>query len=177
MGELVLSWMRFTYIYLLVGLTLSASACGSVTPEIRLLGMADGQRRSDVPDEQAVRVFLEVVNPGTKAFSVARMTYQLRADGWLGGVGEVALSRSVPAQSSTIIEVPLALAPSALIPTRSSGTSGIAYTLEARIYTGGARLARSWRVHTRGHLAQARVAGALRAPVASIRVAERSAPR
>ena len=135
--------------------------------------MADGRRLPEAPDGHTVRVFFEVANPGTTSLSLARMTYELRAESWLSGPGEIALARSLPAQSSTVIEVPLTLTRAqALGPARSASPSSGGYTLEARLYTRGDRLARSWRIRASGKLPETGVARALRAPMVPIRVAE-----
>lgn len=143
--------MRLSYIALLWLLSASLGACAPSGPELRILGVVDSARRAPGPETQAVRVFLEVVNPGERELALAHMEYELDAPGWGISAGEMGLAHSIPGQSSTVIELPLTLTR----PDQAAraDAADMSYTLKARLFGPGNRLARSWRVRASGRLA------------------------
>lgn len=164
--------MKPTYIALLVGLSGLSIACAPATPEIRLLGTANGTYRAQSSEGRVVRAFVEVVNPGDSALDLSRMRYTLHTSNARASVGDIALRRSLPGHSSTVIEVPMVL-------TRTRGPDivqrpalhGLDYVLSAQLYARGNRLAHSWQVRTSGRLDDRRAASELRTRPTPLRVA------
>jgi hypothetical protein len=115
-----------------------------------------GVQESSQAARQSLVVFVEVVNPTSRALTLSRLEYRVRASSWFESAGKVSLSRQVGAESSTIVEIPVPVSHAA-----KSDEGVIPYVLEGQLFAHEDRLERSWHVAVKGALgvAQASVSG------------------
>src|SRR6185437_10943215 len=88
--------------YRLAGFAVFAALVGchaGGSPQLRVLGMHDA-------DTQQV-VFVQVTNPASQGMRLTRLEYKFEASGSTVSMGEVPLSRDLPADSTVVVEVPL----------------------------------------------------------------------
>ncbi len=129
---------------LAVGLAAILSACGAHnSPRVNVLGVQE----SNAAARQSLVVFVEVVNPTSRALTLSRLEYRVRASSWFESAGKVSLSRQVGAESSTIVEIPVPVAHAA-----KSEDGVIPYVLEGQLFAHEDRLERSWHVAVKGAL-------------------------
>jgi len=138
-----------------LAVTLAAilSACGAHNnPRVSVLGVQESSQAA----RQSLVVFVEVVNPTSRALTLSRLEYRVRASSWFESAGKVSLSRQVGAESSTIVEIPVPVSHAA-----KSDEGVIPYVLEGQLFAHEDRLERSWHVAVKGALgvAQASVSG------------------
>jgi hypothetical protein len=129
-------------------------AAGS-SPRVNVLGVEE----SSAAPRASLLVFVEVVNPTSRALTLSRLDYKVRASSWFESAGQVRLSREVGAESSTIVEIPVPVDRAA---TADGGM--IPYVLEGRLFAREDRLERSWNVAVKGSLGVAQT-GAGGAPI------------
>jgi hypothetical protein len=140
------------------------SACGASSPRVKVLGVSESQARA----RRTLLVFVEVVNPTDREIQLEKLEYQLDAAPWFETAGRVPLARAVAADSSAIIEIPVAVSTRDSLGAASAKGSperGVPFRLHGRLLD---RAERSWSVEARG--AFDRIAGA---PAARVVVAPR----
>jgi len=126
-----------------VGLAAILSACGAHnSPRVSVLGVQE----SNGAARQSLVVFVEVVNATSRALTLSRLEYRVRASSWFESAGKVNLSRQVGAESSTIVEIPVPVAHA------KSEDGVIPYVLEGQLFAHEDRLERSWHVAVKGAL-------------------------
>ena len=163
---------RTLFVFVLLALV----ACGGASPpRVKVLGVADGQSRAaTAPGKQAMRVFIEVINPTKVDFRLSRLEYRLNAESWFRADGEVALSRSIQAGSSAVIEVPVQLSRAPVDGRASGANDPVSYSLAGRLFAVTDRVERAWNIEIRGLLSPDAVADARRGPRVRMRVASPS---
>jgi hypothetical protein len=120
------------------------AGCGAHnSPRVNVLGVEETRSAP----RAALVVFVEVVNPTSRALTLSRLEYRVRAASWFESAGQVSLSREVGAQSSTVVEIPVPVERAAKA---EDGT--IPYVLEGRLFAHEDRLERSWDVAVKGAL-------------------------
>ena len=132
-----------------LGLALAAilSACGAHnSPRVSVLGVQE----STAAPRASLVVFVEVVNPTSRALTLSRLEYRVRASSWFESAGKVSLSRQVGAESSTIVEIPVPVQHAA-----SAEDGTIQYVLEGKLFAREDRAERSWDVAVKGALGSA----------------------
>lgn len=166
---------RLVCVYLVIVL-FAATACGSASPQVRVLGVTDTQPTSTRPTKQTLLVFLEVVNPTKLELQLSRLEYQFSAESLFSVDGDIKLSRAVQAGAATVIEVPVQLS-GLRKPGHSSGEpdtadSEVIYSFEGRLFATADRVERSWNVRVRGVWSPDAVADLRRAPRARMHIAD-----
>lgn len=136
-------------------LAVLAAGCGAAgKPRVNVLGV---QETRSAP-RSALLVFVEVVNPTSRALTVSRLEYRVRAASWFESEGEVRITREIGADSSAVVEIPVPVERAA-----SSEDGTIPYVLEGKLFAREDRAERSWDVAVRGALGSAQ--GDRRAPI------------
>jgi hypothetical protein len=142
-----------------LGLALAAilGACGAHnSPRVSVLGVQE----SNAAPRASLVVFVEVVNPTSRALTLSRLEYRVRARSWFESAGKVSLSRQVGAESSTIVEIPVPVAHSA-----KNDEGVIPYVLEGKLFAHEDRLERSWNVAVKGALGAAQASDGGSTPI------------
>lgn len=136
--------IRRTILAACVALLAAASGCATgAAPRVNVLGV---QETRSAP-RSGLLVFVEVVNPTSRALTLSRLEYQVRAASWFESKGKVALHRDVGANSSTIVEIPVPVERAA-----SAEDGTIPYVLEGKLFAREDRAERSWNVAVKGAL-------------------------
>ena len=93
---------RLTSFVLVAGIAFGVgSACtGAQSPSLRVLGVRD------TPSHEVV--FVQVTNPASRPMRLTKLEYAFAAQGTTLSTGSLPLSRDVPANSTVVVEVPLA---------------------------------------------------------------------
>jgi hypothetical protein len=161
--------MRRTVSHMIIVLVaLAAAGCGRAAPQVKVIGVSDAQARPSASQRTMV-VFLEVVNPTNVDLKLSRLEYQLSAGPWLTTEGKIALHRAVGAGSSTVVEVPVQLSPSARAVDVPDGP--VSYSLAGRLFALTDRTERSWSVVVHGVLQPEAFSDLRRAVRARMRIA------
>jgi hypothetical protein len=144
---------------------LALIACGGANPpRVKVLGVADSQSRAAPPGKQAMRVFIEVINPTKLDLKLSRLEYRLDAESWFRVDGEVVLSRSIQAGSAAVIELPVQLSRVATGEGVGGVNNPVPYSLAGRLFAVTDRAERAWNIEIRGLLSPDAVADARRGP-------------
>lgn len=134
-----------------------AGGCASgARPRVNVLGVQE--TRAAAP-RSGLLVFVEVVNPTSRALTLSRLVYRVRASSWFESAGQVRITRQIGAESSAVVEIP--------VPVQRAATAedgAIAYVLEGKLYAEEDRMERSWDVAVKGALGSAQ-AGDRGAPI------------
>lgn len=148
--------VRGAFLAACLALLATAGGCASsARPRVNVLGV---QETRSAP-RSGLLVFVEVVNPTSRALTLSRLEYRVRAASWFESEGQVSLTREVGAESSTIVEIPVPVQHAA------SGEDGtIQYVLEGKLFAREDRAERSWDVAVKGALGTAQ-AGERGAPI------------
>lgn len=146
--------------------------CASTSPNLKVLGVADGA--PSVSRQENLVVFVEIVNPTARELTVSRLEYRLDADSWFQADGELALARNIGPQSSAIVEVPVRLQRLVNRDASASETAGapINYSLQGRLFALTERVQRSWPIAVEGVLSPKAVANARHARPIQLRIAD-----
>lgn len=109
-----------------------------------------GVQETKAAPQSALLVFVEVVNPTSRALTLSRLEYRVRASSWFESEGKVTLTRQVGAESSAIVEIPVPVQRAA-----SEEDGRIPYVLEGTLFAQEDRAERSWDVAVKGALGSA----------------------
>jgi hypothetical protein len=125
---------------------LLAAAAGCATPRAgaKVLGVSEPATEA----AGTMLVFLEVRNPTNRALRLDRFDYQIQASPWFDTHGQLALSRSVAAKGTAVIEIPVRVERSAARPGDGEVECSVTGTL---IAVAGAQETR-WPVRATGAL-------------------------
>ena len=133
---------------LAVAIAAMLGACGGASPQVNVIGVSSTEDRTPSSEDDDLVVFLEVLNRTGRELKLSRFEYDLRAPPWFEAAGAAPLARSIDADSSAVIEVP--------IPDGAAGgdLSGddVAYELEGRLVALEDKTERSWAVDSHGTL-------------------------
>lgn len=131
----------------LAGFALLAGCTAGARPRVNVLGVQES--RGAAP-KSGLLVFVEVVNPTSRALTLSRLEYRVRATSWFESAGQVHLTRQVGAESSAIVEIPVPVERAA-----NPEDGSIAYVLEGKLFAEEDRMERSWDVAVKGALGSA----------------------
>ena len=123
--------------------------CGGASPQVHVIGVAPAAEGSGRASQDRVVVFLEVVNRTGRELELSRLEYRLSAPAWFDAEGQLPLGRHVEADSSVVVEVPVAVSRSREVVALDDD---VEYELEGRIVAREDRVERSWTVESRGQL-------------------------
>jgi hypothetical protein len=124
-----------------------ATGCNTGTrPRVNVLGVQETR----AAPRNALLVFVEVVNPTSRALTLSRLQYRVRATSWFESAGQVRITRQVGAESSAVVEIPV---PVERATTADDGR--IPYVLEGKLYAEEDGMERSWDVAVKGALGSA----------------------
>lgn len=152
--------LPFRVIVLLSLMSLALVACGSTTPQVRVIGVSHAKRsHSQTGTGKVMVVFVEVVNPTDRKLNLSRLEYELAAEDWFSSTGKVTVSRPIGAKSTAVLEIPVPFS-------EPKAAKMVAYTLKGTLYADDHDLLRSWNIHVNGVLDSS----ALAASSARIRV-------
>jgi hypothetical protein len=126
------------------------AGCAGSSPQVHVIGVAPAAEQPGIASDGRVVVFFEVVNRTGRELELSRLEYRLKAPAWFDAEGELPLRRRVDADSSVVVEVPVAVG-------GAHGAGAIAdedvdYQLEGRIVAREDRQERSWSVRSSGRL-------------------------
>lgn len=144
--------------------------CASTSPNLKVLGVADGS--PSVLRQENLVVFVEIVNPTARELTVSRLEYRFDADSWFQADGELALARHIGPQSSAIVEVPVRLQRLVNPGSRDVADAPVTYSLEGRLFALTERVQRSWPIAVEGVLSPEAVAHARQVRPIQVRIAE-----
>ena len=125
---------------------LVAGCGGANKPRVNVLGVQETR----AAPRNALLVFVEVVNPTSRALTLSRLEYRVRATSWFESAGQVRLARQIGAQSSAVVEISVPVERAA-----SQEDGRIPYVLEGKLFAQEDRMERSWDVAVKGALGSA----------------------
>jgi len=94
-------------VLLSLGLALSAGCGHTVAPQLRVLGVNEGERGGPSEAPRRDVVFVQVSNPARRTMRLTKLAYTFAAEGAKLSEGEVVLAREVPAGEVVVVEIPL----------------------------------------------------------------------
>lgn len=130
-----------------VAVAFAAIGCGSAAPTVKVLGVSEaGKRTQVVTDDRQLSVYVQVVNPTKDELQLSRLDYTLAAESWFTSMGNVALSRRIRPDGATVLELRIPFE-------EPAAGAKIPYTLRGRLHAGS----RSWKVTANGTIERSRV--------------------
>ena len=102
-----MSLVRLHLVALGLGLALAVGCGGSPKPQLKVLGIEQGEQAQKVGEGRRIKLFVEVVNHARRPMRLQRFQYRFGPQGTDAARGEVTLSRTIEGGSAVVVEVPI----------------------------------------------------------------------